>query len=258
MTGLKNLLKRTQKEEVELDEKAVSQAQQKAAGAALATQRGEYDGGKKGGAVNRMALMKASELRKIAATKRKGLPMSKEEVDEAVAGTNVAADMAARKTDVQRRIAQKQASMQLAKSNKRISGSTMKEASCTCGEAKESKMTCEMHGDNKTLKGGKEPILMNPPIKEAVVSGNEGQGYHGNVEAGSHEERGKKYAAMHTKVKKLVGSAGHLKDARQPNTMVKHFLDSSHGRHIADEPSDRNITNRFRVFKKSYKPEMHK
>jgi hypothetical protein len=42
----------------------------------------------------------------------------------------------------------------------------MKEASCTCSEAKESKMTCEMHGDKKTLKGGKEPFLMNPPLKE--------------------------------------------------------------------------------------------
>jgi hypothetical protein len=69
------------KEEV-LDEKAVSQAQQKAAGAALATQRGEYAGGKKGGAVNRMALMKAGELRKIAATKRKGLPVRKEEAEQ--------------------------------------------------------------------------------------------------------------------------------------------------------------------------------
>ena len=166
--------------------------------------------------------------------------------------------MAARKTEIQRRIAAKQASMQLAKSNKRISSSTIREAKCSCGETKESKMTCEMHGDKKSLKGGKEPILMNPPLKEAVVSGNEGQGYHGNVEAGSHEERGKKYAAMHTKVKKLVGTAGHLKDARQPNTMVKHFLDSPHGRHIADEPSDRNITSRFSVFKKGYKPEMHK
>jgi len=72
--------RKVQKEEA-LDEKAVSQAQQKAAGAALATQRGEYAGGKKGGAVNRMALMKASELRKIAATKRTGLPMRKEETE---------------------------------------------------------------------------------------------------------------------------------------------------------------------------------
>ena len=68
--------------------KAVSQAQQKAAGAALATQRGEYAGGVKGGAVNRMALMKRSELEKIAGTKRKSLPVNKEEfeLDEARRG----------------------------------------------------------------------------------------------------------------------------------------------------------------------------
>jgi hypothetical protein len=95
--------------------------------------------------------------------------VTKEEVvdEAAVAGTNVAADMDARKTEIQRRIAAKQASMQLAKSNKRISGSPVKESKCSCGEAKESKMTCEVHGDNKGLKGGKEPIIMNPPLKEA-------------------------------------------------------------------------------------------
>jgi len=82
-------------------------------------------------------------------------------------GANAAADMAARKTEVQRKIAAKQSSMQMAKANKRISGSPMKEAKCSCGEAKESKMTCEVHGDNKSLKGGKEPIIMNPPLKEA-------------------------------------------------------------------------------------------
>jgi hypothetical protein len=231
MTGLKNLLKRTQKEEV-VDEAQTKQ--QRAARAALATQGGSYDGGKKGGAINRMALMKPKDLKKLAIAKeeveqideigdtpqvRKKLRdylvkanksgaaahvmyktgkasgneadpntvrtlrnrgsgirnakarinrgMYREEVvDEAVAGTNVAADMAARKTDVQRRIAQKQASFQQAKANRRISSSTIREAKCSCGEAKGSKMTCEMHGDKKTLKGGKEPILMNPPLKE--------------------------------------------------------------------------------------------
>jgi hypothetical protein len=64
----------------EIDEKSVSKAQQHAAGAALATQRGEYDGGKKGGAINRMASMKTSELRKFAGTKTKSLPTHKEEV----------------------------------------------------------------------------------------------------------------------------------------------------------------------------------
>jgi hypothetical protein len=100
------------------------------------------------------------------ATKKIG----EEVVDEAaVAGTNVAGEMDARKTEVQRRIAAKQASMQLAKSNKRISGSpSMKEAKCTCGEGKGSKMSCEAcNSDKKGLKGGKEPIIMNPPLKEA-------------------------------------------------------------------------------------------
>jgi hypothetical protein len=98
------------------------------------------------------------------ATKKLG----EESVDEAApVAKNVAADMAARKTEVQRKIAAKQSSMQMAKANKRISGSPMKEAKCSCDEAKESKMTCEVHGDNKGLKGGKEPIIMNPPLKEA-------------------------------------------------------------------------------------------
>jgi hypothetical protein len=89
------------------------------------------------------------------------------EVAEVAPAPNVAADMAARKTEVQRKIAAKQAAMQQAKSNKRLSGSPMKEAKCSCGDTKESKMACEVHGDKKTLKGGKEPIIMNPPLKEA-------------------------------------------------------------------------------------------
>ena len=76
--------------ENEVDEVAVSKTQQRAAGAALATQRGEYDGGKKGGAINRMASMKPSDLMKIAGTKTKDLPMRKEEsydLDELSKGT---------------------------------------------------------------------------------------------------------------------------------------------------------------------------
>jgi hypothetical protein len=62
---------------------------------------------------------------------------------------------------------------------------------------------------------------------------------------------------MHRYAKKLVGDAGHLQDAKKPNVMVKHFLDSAHGRHIADNPTDKNITSRFAHFKKSYNPAMH-
>jgi hypothetical protein len=86
----------------------------------------------------------------------------------AFSGANAVADMDARKTEVQRKIAQKQAAFQQSKANKRISGSPVKEAKCTCGEGKGSKMTCEVcNSDKKSLKGGKEPILMNPPLREA-------------------------------------------------------------------------------------------
>ena len=72
--------------ENEVDEVAASKTQQRAAGAALATQRGEYDGGKKGGAINRMSAMKPSDLMKIAGTKTKELPMRKEEAEQADEG----------------------------------------------------------------------------------------------------------------------------------------------------------------------------
>jgi hypothetical protein len=93
--------KMLRKEEA-IDEKAVSKTQQHAAGAALATQRGEYDGGKKGGAINRMASMKTSELRKFAGTKTKSLPTHKEEVeqvDEISLKTKIKAYAATREPD---------------------------------------------------------------------------------------------------------------------------------------------------------------
>jgi hypothetical protein len=125
-----------------------------------------------GGTGNNPAKMAAHQAiatkRKMGIQKAVGKLTKEEAVDEAApVAKHVAADMAARKTEVQRKIAAKQSSMQMAKANKRISGSTVKEAKCSCGEAKESKMTCEVHGDKKTLKGGKEPIIMNPPLKEA-------------------------------------------------------------------------------------------
>jgi len=51
-----------------IDEESVEEAsamQQRTAAAALATQRGEYDAGKKNGAINRMSAMKPEDLKKI-------------------------------------------------------------------------------------------------------------------------------------------------------------------------------------------------
>jgi len=112
-----------------------------------------------------------------------------------------------------------------------------------------------------TEKEGRKPLNAKVlEFKEAltrVTSGNKGYGYHGTVEARDDAEKDKRYSAMHRYAKKLVGDAGHLQDAKKPNVMVKHFLDSPHGRHIADNPTDKNITSRFSEFKKKYKPEMH-
>lgn len=112
-----------------------------------------------------------------------------------------------------------------------------------------------------TEKEGRKPLNAKVlEIDEAltrVTSGNKGYGYHGNVEARDDAEKDKRYSAMHRYAKKLVGDAGHLQDAKKPNVMVKHFLDSAHGRHIADNPTDKNITSRFSHFKKSYDPAMH-
>jgi hypothetical protein len=101
------------------------------------------------------------------ATKKIGEEAVAEAAPMPTPGSDVSSQIAARKMEIQQKIAQKQATHQQSKANKRISGSPMKEAKCTCGEGKGSKMSCEVHGDNKSLKGGKEPIVMNPPLKEA-------------------------------------------------------------------------------------------
>ena len=90
-----------------------------------------------------------------------------------------------------------------------------------------------------------------------VTSGNKGYGYHGNVEARDDAHRDKRYSAMHRYAKQLVSAAGHLEDAKKPNVMIKHFLDSPHGRHIAHDPTVKNITSRFAGFKKIYDSSMH-
>jgi len=64
----------TGEEGVELDEKAVSKAQRKAAGIAHAAQKGEIPKSKLRGASKEMAKMSKGELHKFAATKEKGLP----------------------------------------------------------------------------------------------------------------------------------------------------------------------------------------
>ena len=105
------------------------------------------------------------------------------------------------------------------------------------------------------VKAARKHVKEDFELDEAVQTSNPGYGYHGNVEAKDDADRAKKFSAMHSKVKKMV--APHLQDAKKPNVMVRHFLDSTHGRHIAYDSSERNIKSRFAHFKKSYNPAMH-
>ena len=66
----------------ELDEKAVSKAQQQAAGAALAAKRGEAPKSELQGASKEMMKMSTKELEKFAGTKHKGLPKHVDEATE--------------------------------------------------------------------------------------------------------------------------------------------------------------------------------
>lgn len=64
-----------------LNEKAVSQDQQQAAGAALAAKRGDIPASSLKGASKEMYKMSQKELEKFAGTKHKGLPVKKESLD---------------------------------------------------------------------------------------------------------------------------------------------------------------------------------
>ncbi len=77
----------------------------------------------------------------------------------------VADPMATKKAEVQKKIAQKQATAVQARANKRMSNINASNDKCSCGSTNESKMKCEVHGGG--MKGGKEKIEVNPPLREA-------------------------------------------------------------------------------------------
>jgi hypothetical protein len=99
------------------------------------------------------------------------------------------------------------------------------------------------------------------PIKEAAKTGNEGHGYHGqayNAASGDNKMAAadKAYSSAHATVKKHAGD--HLKDVKNPNKMVTHYLDSKLGRHLHGNEHDADYVKKdFGRFKKTYKPEMH-
>jgi hypothetical protein len=102
MAMLKKAGYRVEKAEQELDEKAVSVKQRRAAGIAHAAQKGEIPKSKLKGASKEMAKMPKGELHKFAATKEKDLPekktKKKEEVEETTVSGSVATSDAAPKS----------------------------------------------------------------------------------------------------------------------------------------------------------------
>jgi len=98
-----------------------------------------------------------------AAQRRKERLAANGRMDEATENP-MAKQLADKKAAIQKTIVQKKLQVMQSKANKQIS--SMKEGKCSCTEGKKS-MTCETHGDKAMgMKGGKEPILMNPPLRD--------------------------------------------------------------------------------------------
>jgi hypothetical protein len=97
----------------------------------------------------------------LTSKKKKAIKEGVSEAAPAGASSGVADQMAARKdalqAQIQRKIAQKQMSAMQSKANKRISNIN---ASNDCGS--------DTQDDKKKMKGGKEPIEVNPPMREAA------------------------------------------------------------------------------------------
>ena len=109
-----------------------------------------------------------SQEKKEKAMKEETDPGFVAEADNAVA-KQIAAKKDAFKTQLQQKIAAKQMNTMQAKANKRLSNIHASNDKCSCQEGKGKSMSCEMHGDkSKGIKGGKEQIIVNPPMREAA------------------------------------------------------------------------------------------
>jgi hypothetical protein len=109
-----------------------------------------------------------SQEKKEKAMKEETDPGFVAEADNAVA-KQIAAKKDTFKKQLQQKIAAKQMNTMQAKANKRLSNIHASNDKCTCQEGKGKSMTCEMHGDKANgIKGGKEQIIVNPPMREAA------------------------------------------------------------------------------------------
>lgn len=99
---------------------------------------------------------------------------------------------------------------------------------------------------------------------EGVKSGNPANGYSGSPAHSNVAERDKKFQAMHDALSKTFTSQKLMAKATDPTAMVRDFMDSSHGRHLADTEKHNGIDSaefkkeaisRFQAFSKKYRPE---
>ena len=96
------------------------------------------------------------------------------------------------------------------------------------------------HGDVVTAR--KKSKMQN----EAAVTNNPGHGYHGQ----HSDDADQKYSKMHARVRTLTGTN---------STMAKHYLDSTHGRHLAGNEGDSEyIKHDFLKFAKKYNADQFK
>jgi hypothetical protein len=101
---------------------------------------------------------------------KNGQPMKEEvvsEADDAIA-KQIATKKDAMQKQIRQKIAQKQMSVLQQKAQKKIQTIKAGTEKCSCDSTNESKMKCEVHGGNMNgIKGGKEAIVVNPPLREA-------------------------------------------------------------------------------------------
>jgi len=109
-----------------------------------------------------------SQEKKEKAMKEETDPGFVAEADNAIA-KQIAAKKDTFKKQLQQKIASKQMNTMQAKANKRLANIHASNDKCTCQEGKGKSMTCEMHGEkDKAMQGGKEQIIVNPPMREAA------------------------------------------------------------------------------------------
>lgn len=175
---MKHAAKQTKEEVEQVDElsKATMGSYVKKASDSAATHTGAaaaYGSSGKNPDAKKMAQHQAVATKRKMGINTAVSKLTKEEIvveaDDAVA-KQIAAKKEAMKKQIQQKIAQKQMQVMQSKAQKRLSSINASNDKCTCGDTNESKMKCEMHGgkhDDKKGKGGREAIVMNPPLKEA-------------------------------------------------------------------------------------------